>query len=97
LVKAKRAVSGDDNVLLNGRSLEWALAEEISAEELNLSGGVGGGQFRVTVLKSEVGEKPGKFTPIEVRGVELLVLDPVVERNGATYELTAGDPATEDR
>jgi hypothetical protein len=97
LQKAKAiAVGNREFVLLNGRKIE-AMVSEISADEMIISGGLAEqGGFRVQIAQSAVAEQPRKGDEIECRGQALVVMSSN-DVNGVTYDLTAGDPASEDR
>lgn len=97
LQSAKAAVTGKrEYVLLDGRKID-ALVSEIRAGDLIVGGGIAQADgFECQIAQSAVAGKPEKNTPIECRGQRLVVMD-ANDVNGVTWNIVAGDTASEDR
>jgi hypothetical protein len=97
LLDAKtEALGKEEFVLLNGRKLP-ALVSVINIAEEIISGGlVKAGDFHCQIAQSIVAEEPRKGDSLECRGQELQVMSSN-DINGVTYDLTAGDMASEAR
>lgn len=97
LTKRKAIAAGKQRVRIGRKFYEDCLVETLTSSEVFVAGGTGqSGGFKVHVAIADLGKAPKKFTPIQVEGDanELQVLN-VNSVNGVTYEITAGDPATE--
>lgn len=97
LAAANREVLGEpDIVLLRGRHVPDAIAEEITTDEVVMAGGNGDtGGGRVMIPMIAVADQPQRRDDIMVNGRTWDVLS-VIERNRATYELTYGEIVVED-
>lgn len=83
-------------VLLDGHKVD-ALVSEIRTGDILVSGGIAQSDgFECQIAQSAVADRPPKNTPIECRGQELVVMD-AHDVNGVTWNITAGDTASEDR
>lgn len=84
-------------VIINGKKHD-AIIEEIGSAEIAISGGQSESeQFRVKVRKREFSSIPEKGDPVKVRGRQLEVSGPVIDRNGVEYEITVGDLTSGER
>jgi len=73
-----------------------AIVESIATDEMILIGGFADrGGFRAQVRKSDFGERPEENIAIQNgdKGEQFVILS-LIERNGVTYEITAGDQAS---
>jgi hypothetical protein len=71
--------------------VQTAIIEEITSEEIEISGGrAESGGFRLSCIpKESLQPKPEKGDPIEARDQDLELLS-IVEYNDATFTITAG-------
>lgn len=80
-----------ESILINGKKHD-AIIEEISTSEIPIGGGMTEGeQFRFKVRKREFSSLPEKGDTVKIRGRELEIVGPVVDRNGVELEVTVGD------
>ncbi len=90
LLDANDAVCGVPQTVLIGADEYRAIIEEISFDEAAIVGGSAEkGGYRIMVALADLNARPTQGDNVTARGNELEVLD-VTERNGVTYEITAG-------
>jgi hypothetical protein len=85
-------------VFVDGKK-KRAIIEEITTEEIIVAGGnAESGGFRAKCRKAEFAEQPTQGTDIKKQNQDrALSILSVIERNGVEYEITAGDPTSEDQ
>lgn len=87
---------GED--ILVERKKHRGIVEEISSAEISIGGGQSeSGEFRVKLRKAEFSSIPSKGDSVKVRGRDLEIVGPVIDRNGIEYEITVGDLTSGER
>lgn len=96
-VKAECSPGGKEFIFISGKKHE-AIVEEISSSEIIISGGLTEGeQFRVKCRRREFTSIPEKGDTAKVRGLELEIVGPAVDRNGVELELSIGSLTGNER
>src|SRR5689334_3759958 len=95
LAAKKRSIGREEFVLIDGRKFP-AVVTALTPADTFIAGGVAqDGGFSCSVAQSLLPVAPEKFTAIECRGVQLVVMD-ANDINGVTWDITAGDPSADE-
>lgn len=98
LLDANDEIIGTAQTAKVGGKTVRCIIEEITAEEILISGGTAeSGGFRLSSIpKESLTPKPEKGDSVEARDQDLELLS-IVERNDCTYEITAGALTRDER
>lgn len=86
-----------ETVFVSGKKHQ-GIVEEVASAEIAIGGGQAESeQFRIKLRKRKFSSLPSKGDLVKVRGRELEIVGPVVDRNDIEYEITVGDLTSGER